>query len=354
MKDDKTLCYLPSYFKAFSPVSVYGQIHNKNMLASIFCDVVETTNRTKLSEVLLNEWDNPKIDSLIEPYLISYPSLEDDDSQILALMSGIKVNPEMMKEASDQYMRTTSRRNQEEETTKEIEIIVNDVKSSMFDIKVVKDSTKKTKFQIKMNDKKFEEAQFEIYFEGYTQMFRLFKKTIKSALKKYSKGFTGIIESYLLTLIGILRRLQLICDLQNGEDVFSLGLQEKQDYTKYIASLKKDLISQGKMLVDLKAMIENSTMPMKTFETLMPYLDNIEDIDRVQTENFCFFFMTIILRQRMTAEYHSILTIEVLAVLIHRNYEVTYSEEDFPKEWDKDYFELRKLMIENTVPNWNI
>ena len=108
------------------------------------------------------------------------------------------------------------------------------------------------------------------------------------------------------------------------------------------------------MLVDLKAMIENSTMPMKTFETLMPYLDNIEDIDRVQTENFCFFFMTIILRQRMTAEYHSILTIEVLAVLIHRNYEVTYSEEDFPKEWDKDYFELRKLMIENTVPNWNI
>jgi hypothetical protein len=81
--------------------------------------------------------------------------------------------------------------------------------------------------------------EFETYFEGYTQIFKLFRKTIKSHLVKYTKGFSGVITSYMLTLIGILRRLQLICDLQNGIDVFSLGMDENYDYTKYIASLKK-------------------------------------------------------------------------------------------------------------------
>ena len=177
------------------------------------------------------------------------------------------------------------------------------------------------------------------------QIFKLFKKAIKSYLTRYPKGFNGIIAAYLLTLIGILRRLQLICDLQVGMDVFNLDIEKDQDYTKEISHLKKDLISEGKRLVDLKSIIENSHLPMKTFETLMPYLENIEDIDRVATENFCFFYMTVLLRQRGKADYHSILALETMSILLHRNYEIVYCEEDFPMKWDQEYYEMRKTLI---------
>lgn len=51
-------------------------------------------------------------------------------------------------------------------------------------------------------------------------MFKLFKNAIRSYLEKYRNGFAGIIAAYLLTLIGILRRLKLYTDLDMGLDIY--------------------------------------------------------------------------------------------------------------------------------------
>lgn len=65
--------------------------------------------------------------------------------------------------------------------------------------------------------------EFEAYYKAYMQSFKLLKQTIKSYLKVYSKGFAGVISAFFLTLIGILRRLRLIQDLQVGIDIFEIG-----------------------------------------------------------------------------------------------------------------------------------
>jgi hypothetical protein len=49
MKEGHTLCYIPSYFKAMFPTSIYGQMHNKNILASVFCEVIEISNKQKVT-----------------------------------------------------------------------------------------------------------------------------------------------------------------------------------------------------------------------------------------------------------------------------------------------------------------
>jgi hypothetical protein len=42
-------------------------------------------------------------------------------------------------------------------------------------------------------------------------------------LEKYKNGFAGIIAAYLLTLIGILRKLKIYTDLSAGVDIYEIG-----------------------------------------------------------------------------------------------------------------------------------
>ena len=45
---------------------------------------------------------------------------------------------------------------------------------------------------------------------------------------------------------------------------------------------------------------------------------------------------------------------ETMYVLINEGYEIVFSEEDLPKSWDADYYELKKALIYASVPQWQI
>jgi|JI102314A1RNA_FD_contig_51_659158_length_277_multi_1_in_0_out_0_1 hypothetical protein len=46
-------------------------------------------------------------------------------------------------------------------------------------------------------------------------------------------------------------------------------------------------------------------MPYKTYEALMPFLDeDLESIDLDDTQNFCFFYLTVLLRMHKGKTYH--------------------------------------------------
>lgn len=96
-------------------------------------------------------------------------------------------------------------------------------------------------------------------------------------------------------------------------------------------------------------------MPYKTYEALMPYLEeDLEKIDLETTQNFCFFYMTILIRMSKEKSYHDILALEVMYVLINPQYAIVYSQEDMPKQWDGKYYELKKLLISTLVPKWEV
>jgi hypothetical protein len=46
---------------------------------------------------------------------------------------------------------------------------------------------------------------------------------MKSGLKYYEKGYSGIFLAYFITLIGILRRSKLVYALQYEDDIFNIG-----------------------------------------------------------------------------------------------------------------------------------
>lgn len=65
---------------------------------------------------------------------------------------------------------------------------------------------------------------------------------IRSYLEKYRNGFAGIIAAYLLTLIGILRKLRFYSDLSMGVDIYEIGgAVENSDFSKYATFIKKEL-----------------------------------------------------------------------------------------------------------------
>jgi hypothetical protein len=138
-----------------------------------------------------------------------------------------------------------------------------------------------------------------------------------------------------------MRKIRLICDLDEKNDIFNVGeYVEKMDYRKHITSLKKDLVKDARNIANLKNMIERSTMPMKTYEALTPFLEeDISLIDEEEVAKFCFFYMTALLKTRNIKDYHDILALETMYVVInHDGYEIVYSEEDQPKKWDEDYY----------------
>lgn len=65
---------------------------------------------------------------------------------------------------------------------------------------------------------------------------------MKSTLSYYSEGFSGIINAYFITLIGILRRSQLVYKLNYGYDIFDIGCQNV-NVEFYTGQLKKELVS---------------------------------------------------------------------------------------------------------------
>jgi formylmethanofuran dehydrogenase subunit E len=70
-------------------------------------------------------------------------------------MSQVKVNKDMKKEAGEQFLRISAQREDHGENNKEIKNIMENVESSMFQIKSIKSSkTDKTKLEIKLNESK--------------------------------------------------------------------------------------------------------------------------------------------------------------------------------------------------------
>jgi len=89
---------------------------------------------------------NPQVKMTV----MNYPNLDDqtedvDDEEILNLMSQVKVNSNMKKEAGEQFLRQSSKKTEEHTEDKEIKNIIDSAQSSMFVIKEVKSSTDKTK-----------------------------------------------------------------------------------------------------------------------------------------------------------------------------------------------------------------
>ena len=107
--------------------------------------------------------------------------------------------------------------------------------------------------------------------------------------------------------------------------------------------------------MNVKNVIENANMPDKTYEALMPYLEeDLEMIDPKQAEDFCFFYMTALMKMKKEKSYHEILVMETMQVIVSEDYEIVFSEEDMPKRFDMQYFELKKALISASVPQWEI
>ena len=51
---------------------------------------------------------------------------------------------------------------------------------------------------------------------------------------------------------------------------------------------------------------------------------------------------------------HFMFFIEVMYILLHKNYEIVFFESDFPAKWDEQYFEAKIVMIQAILPAWSI
>lgn len=46
--------------------------------------------------------------------------------------------------------------------------------------------------------------------------------------------------------------------------------------------------------------------------------------------------------------------IDVMYILLHRNYEIVFFESEFPQGWNEEYFDMKVAMIGALVPNWSM
>lgn len=97
-------------------------------------------------------------------------------------------------------------------------------------------------------------------------------------------------------------------------------------------------------------------MPYKTYEALTPFLDeDLENIDLQQTQKFCFFYMTVLIKMGKGGHsYHDLLALEVMYILINPTFSIVYSQDDMPQSWDKNSYQMKKILISALVPSWNI
>ncbi len=80
-------------------------------------------------------------------------------------------------------------------------------------------------------------------------------------------------------------------------------------------------------------------MPMKTFSILAPFLE--EDISLIDLDNlqsFAFFFLSSLMKGRDKSKVHFMYFIDIMYILLHRNYEIAFFQSEFPGKWDKEYF----------------
>ena len=104
--------------------------------------------------------------------------------------------------------------------------------------------------------------------------------------------------------------------------------------------------SETKMLAEFKSVLETCSMPMKTYTILAPYLeDDISIIDFDQLHTFAFFFLSALLKSKDIKNIHFLHVIEVMYILLHRNYEIVFFEDDFPRKWDEEYFNTKIALI---------
>jgi hypothetical protein len=82
-----------------------------------------------------------------------------------------------------------------------------------------------------------------------------------------------VVSSFLLATVLTLRKVYMIKDLEERVDVFELEISmENVPVSKYVAILKGELMSETRMIVELRNIIENCQMPVKTYTILAPYM----------------------------------------------------------------------------------
>ena len=96
-------------------------------------------------------------------------------------------------------------------------------------------------------------------------------------------------------------------------------------------------------------------MPYKTYATLAPFLvEDLSTIDLDQLQSFSFFFLTALTRGRERGNAHFVYLIDVMYILLQRNYEIAFFESDFPGKWEVKYFNNRVVMIQAILPGWSL
>lgn len=79
------------------------------------------------------------------------------------------------------------------------------------------------------------------------------------------------------------------------------------------------------MVCEFKSVIENCSMPMKTYSILAPYLeDDISLVDFQQLHTFTFFFLSALLKHKDPKHLHFLHVVDCMYILLHRNYEIVF------------------------------
>ncbi len=109
------------------------------------------------------------------------------------------------------------------------------------------------------------------------------------------------------------------------------------------------------MVCQFKSVIENCSMPVKTYSILAPYLeDDLSLIDFHQLHTFAFFFLSALLKNKDYRQLHYLHLLDCMYILLHRNYEIVFFESEFPKKWDQQYWDGKIALIQSLVPSWTL
>lgn len=179
---------------------------------------------------------------------------------------------------------------------------------------------------------------------------------MKRFISSYKGSFAGIVSSFLLSMVVTLRKAYLIRELEMRNDVFGLGYDlTGLNSEKYIRYLKRDLRSEARMIAEFRSMIEGCSMPVKTFGILAPYLEeDLAAVDFPQLQTFTFFFLAALLKKWEPKDMVALHMIEVMYILLHRNFEIVFFESDFPTQWSQSYFDTKVALIQALLPNWSL
>jgi hypothetical protein len=127
--------YMPFYKRMQMTSKFYAQFHNKSVLGDLFSKLTPLPNKNIALDIFIRNIDNPKAADIIateisreiqaesgssSPENGLYPSMsfsddEDDDEAIMQLMSKVKVNSDMKKEAGEQFIRLSAKREEQKE-----------------------------------------------------------------------------------------------------------------------------------------------------------------------------------------------------------------------------------------------